>query len=143
MVFYRSRNLFASTQKTKLPQLTHPSLILVAIKICRPCYPCIPSHCSFHHNFLFISSSILCSPPGYSRHIAVWALNTNNQSIKSSPYFSKALKLRVLSGVYFCVQLFVLSWYATSSVVFTCCWLWFDHGYPSFEIPVSLAFFYL
>ena len=31
------------------------SVFPVAIKICQPCYPCVPSHFSFHHHFMFIT----------------------------------------------------------------------------------------
>ena len=52
VVFDRSRNLSAPQQEAKLPDSIH--LFLVAIKICRPYYPCVPPL----FNFIII---ILCS----------------------------------------------------------------------------------
>ena len=86
VVFSWSRNHRAPPQKAKLPDPTHLSLFPVAIKICWPHYPCLPSHFSFH--FMFILSSTSCSSPKYNWNIAARALNSNNQSINQSKIVS-------------------------------------------------------
>ena len=57
LVFDRSGKPSASPQEAKLPDPTHPSFFLAAIKICQPYYPCVPflfssSSSSFHVNFI-------------------------------------------------------------------------------------------
>ena len=52
--------------EAKLPDHTHPSPFLVAIKICRPYYPCVPIPFFISLSFHVILSSILCSSPEYS-----------------------------------------------------------------------------
>ena len=72
------------------------TLYLVATKICRPHYPCVPSYFAFHHRFMFILSSISCSP--HEIQLKYCCLGVKHQSImtkdfvKSEGHFTMPLK---------------------------------------------------
>ena len=110
--YWMTGSVCAPPQEATLPNPTHPSLFLVAIKICRPYYHCVPS--LFH--FIIISWSFYHPFHVRGLNIAAWTLNPNNQMTGSE------IRKQLLIAITWTLQLQVnwTSYFLSIFRFFTC-----------------------